>query len=287
MLLSAVIHVGWNTLLKSSAHPRTFSLLKGSVLVALAVIASPWIPFDQVPDSLWIFCIISGVIHTVYIIALSSAYETGDISFVYPIVRSSPALVPLAAYFLIGERLSTQGITGIAIVVACILLLQKRPNIHGSGFRNLILRKDLFWALLTLATVVGYTIVDKAGMVEFSSADGIFSVWRGPIYFMLENAICYALFWLYIIVKGFPDVRPLIRTEGKQVVAAALGTILSYSLILHVLQTEIASYVVTLRQSSVLMAVLTGVLYFREGQGIYRIAVAVAMLAGFYLVATA
>ena len=288
ILFSAVIHVGWNTLLKSSSEPRTFSLLKGSVLVLIALIAAPWIPFKQIPDSLWIFCLISGIVHTVYIIALSSAYTTGDISFVYPIVRSSPALVPVAAYFLIGERLSAQGIAGIIVVVGCILLLQKRPpGTQESNTKDRLLQKDLLWALLTLATVVSYTIVDKAGMVVFRDAEEIPSIWRGPIYFMLENAICYAFFWLYTAVRGFPEVGILIRTEGKQVVAAAIGTILSYSLILHVLQTEAASYVVTLRQSSVLMAVLAGIFYFKERQAAYRIAIAVVMLIGFYLVSTA
>ena len=253
----------------------------------MAVIAAPLIPFGHVPTPVWTFVVVSGIIHTVYIVSLSSAYESGDISFVYPIVRSSPALVPVAAYWMIDERLSSQGITGIIIVVVCILALQKRPRPGDSGIGKMVLRKDLLWALLTLATVVGYTIVDKAGMVGFSEATEISSIFRGPIYFLLENAICYALFWIYTCTKGLPDIRSAFRSEGKSVVAAAVGTILSYSLILHVLQTETASYVVTLRQSSVLMAVLAGVFYFKEGQGVYRIAVTVVMLIGFYLVATA
>ncbi len=282
-----MIHVGWNTLLKSSDDPRTFSLLKGSLLVLVGVLVAPWVPFEQLPSEIWPFVLASGIIHTFYIVSLSSAYKTGDISFVYPIARSAPAIVPIAAYFLIGEQLSSQGIVGIVAVVICVLALQRRPQMSGDSFLDHLRRKDLIWALLTLSTVVAYTLVDKTGMVVLADAHGIESVWRGPIYFLLENTVCYALFWLYTLVRGLPDIRKTIQVEGRSVFLAACGTILSYGLILHVLQTETVSYVVTLRQSSVLMAVIAGTLLFKEGQTLFRLVIAVIMLVGFYLVSTA
>ena len=282
-----MIHVGWNTLLKSSDNPRTFALLKGTLLLIGTVVALPWIPLKTIPSSIWPFVLASGIIHTAYIFSLSSAYETGDISFVYPITRSSPALVPIAAHWLIGERLSLAGLTGIGIVVSCILALQKRPHEDGSTLLDKFRRKDLIWALLTLSTVVGYSIVDKAGMVRFADSNGMDPVWRGPVYFALENAICYTLFWLYTIYRGRPEILTTIRTEGISIAAAAVGTLVSYSLILNVLQTEVVSYVVTLRQSSVLMAVVAGTVFLKEGQALYRITIVVIMLIGFYLVSTA
>ena len=90
-----------------------------------------------------------------------------------------------------------------------------------------------------------------------------------------------------MLKKGLPEIRITMRTEGVSVAAAAVGTILSYSLILYVLQTEAVSYVVTLRQSSVLMAVVAGTILFKEGQAAYRITIAIIMLIGFYLVSTA
>lgn len=282
-----MIHVGWNTLLKSSDNPRTFALLKGTLLLLGAVVTLPWIPLNTIPSSIWPFVLASGIIHTAYIISLSSAYETGDISFVYPLARSSPALVPIAAYWLIGEQLSLAGAVGIGMVVFCILALQKRPHEDGSTFLDILRRKDLIWSLLTLSTVVGYSIVDKAGMVRFADSNGMDPIWRGPVYFALENVICYTLFWLYTINRSMPEIRTTIRTEGISIAAAAVGTIVSYSLILHVLQTEVVSYVVTLRQSSVLIAVIAGTVFLREGQALYRITIVVIMVIGFYLVSTA
>ena len=62
---------------------------------------------------------------------------------------------------------------------------------------------------------------------------------------------------------------------------------ISYTLILHVMQTEPVSYVVTLRQSSVLFAVLAGWLGLRERFIGRRIVAAFAIIAGLYLVVSA
>ena len=75
--------------------------------------------------------------------------------------------------------------------------------------------------------------------------------------------------------------------QWRQIIAAALGTMASYSLILHVMQFNPVSYIVSLRQSSVLLAVLVGWIQLKEPYGIYRLVTSGAMLVGFYLVSTA
>ena len=288
ILLSAAIHVGWNALTKSSASPRAFAFLKGAVLALTAIALLPLMPLQMLSQTVWVCIILSGIIHFVYILALSSAYETGDISFVYPIARSAPAFVPIAAYFFLNEILSARGITGIVIVIFCIFLLQFRGQ-AASQFRRLtqsIKQPDFGWAILTLLSVVSYTIVDKMGMVAFRELSSITPQLRGPIYFALEGTIATSLYGLYLFFKENVDIRTTWATEWKKVLPASLGTIASYSLILHVMQTETVSYIVTLRQSSVLMAVIIGSIFLGERLNVLRIILAVAMLVGFFLVST-
>ena len=109
VLLSAAIHVGWNYLTKSSGDPAVFSLLKGTTMAAVAVAGLAMLPLSTLPAALWSFVLISGLLHGIYILALSKAYESGDISYVYPIARSAPALVPVAAFLIIGETISMRG----------------------------------------------------------------------------------------------------------------------------------------------------------------------------------
>ena len=289
VLLSAAIHVGWNYLTKSSISPRAFSLLKGSVLMILTVCILPAVPLLSIPKDVWAYIAFSGVIHVVYILALSTAYETGDISYVYPIARSAPAFVPIAAFFVLGEVLSIRGCLGIAVVVTCVFLIQLRGE-ASSELQRLwlsIRQKDSKWAFVTLGAVVGYTLVDKAGMMAISKVSEIKRGMHGLTYFMLENLLCNLLFWIHMGWSYRLTIRPVWKQEGSRAIAAAFGTMLSYSLILHVMQTEVVSFIVTLRQSSVLMAVLIGSIGLRESHGLRRLIAAIGMLVGFLLVASA
>ena len=289
VLLSASIHVGWNLVTKSSASPLVFSLLKGSILMLLAVIILPVIPLHSIPTDVWAYVAFSGVIHAVYILALSTAYETGDMSYVYPIARSAPAFVPIAAFLTLGETISLRGCLGIAIVVTCVLLIQLRVG-AGSELKRLwvsLKQRDSRWAFTTLGSVVAYTLVDKAGMVTIRGVTEITRGMHAPIYFMLETVVCYLLFWVYMACFHKLSIVPIWKLEWPRAVAAAIGTMASYSLILHVMQTEIVSYIVTLRQSSVLMAIVIGSIALKEPYGRHRFISAIGMLIGFYLVATA
>ncbi len=286
ILLSAAIHVGWNLLVKSSRDPRAFSAVKGLIIAAIGVAVLPAIPLASLPKELWFYAILSGLIHAVYILALSSAYRTGDLSIVYPIARSSPAFVAMAAYLTLAEGISSRGVLGIGLVASCIVLLHLRPAESDSEARSRHLA-GVRWALLTLASVVSYSLVDKAAMVVFAQVDAVQPVMRGPVYFLIESVISCSLYAIYIWWQAGSSIRVMAREQLPKAILAAIGALASYSLILHVMQTEKVSYVVTLRQSSMLIAVLVGWLWLRERRGGFRLIVAAVMLLGLFLVATA
>jgi len=290
VILSAAIHVGWNVMTKSSTNPKIFSLLKGTYTIIATILLLPYLPLKAITLDVWQYILLSGVAHWLYILGLASAYETGDISFVYPIARSAPAFVPVAAYLTLGEIISLRGIVGIAVVVCCVLMLHIRRTDGAAalGFRwASFKRKDSLWAFVTLAAVVTYTIFDKAGMLQMSRIDAIQFGLRATIFYMMINLLAYALFWLYLAVRRELKFKSFSKKEWFQSLIAAIGTLISYSLILHVMQTETVSYIVTLRQCSILIAILAGWIFFKEKYGGYRLVVSALLLAGLFLVATA
>ncbi len=260
VLLSATIHVGWNFLTKSSRDPAVFSLLKGTTMAAVAIAGLAMLPLDSLPTELWSFVLASGLLHGVYILALSKAYESGDISYVYPIARSAPALVPVAAFLIIGETISMRGGVGIFIVVLGVLALQFRG--HGRSeildFKRAVLQRDAIWAFVTLGAVVSYSLVDKAAMVALADVTAIAPSMRGPCFFMLQVIFCYLFFWGYMAATRKLQLKAIWIGQWRQIIVAAVGTMTSYSLILHVMQSNPVSYIVSLRQASVLLAVLVG-----------------------------
>jgi len=289
ILISASIHVAWNFLTKSSRNPKVFSLLVGVFLICLAVVAILVFPVNEINREVWVYIIISGIVHALYSFALTSAYQVGDISYVYPIARSSPAFVPLAAFFILGERISLQGGLGIfSVMVGMYALLLRGEFVTELHLLwSSIKKKESRWAFATLGTVVAYSIVDKAGMSTFREIKTIDSMVQGPLYFLLENTICHLLFGTYVILTASQELGSIWKNEWSRIAAAAMGILASYSLILYVMRIEKVSYIVTLRQISVILAVLIGWFILKEKYGKTRLIASVLMLTGIYLVATA
>jgi len=217
---------------------------------------------------------------------LSSAYEEGDLSLVYPIVRSSPALVPVAAWAFLGESISARGIVGIAIVVSCIFAVQWRQltSKNTPGVTTSTRSRTNLWPFVTLSTVVAYSLVDKEGMTRFRDSESFDANIRGLVFFFLMGSTSNVLYCSMLVVTGVRGFKTVLMNEWKSILFASIGMIVSYSLILHVMQTEKISYIVTLRQSSILMATVVGWLALKERHGLFRFFGSVIMILGFILV---
>lgn len=285
VLLSAGLHVAWNSLVKTSANPVIFLGLKGLFLMLVAALVVPLIGLSGLGTDAWLAIGASGILHALYALSLARAYERGDISFVYPIARSAPAFVPLVAWGVLGEDLTLAGAGGIALVVGGVLLLQIRDG--GLSWATVVRslgRPDGRWALATLACVVCYSLVDKAGMVTLANSRAYPPVVRAPLYFLLENAIAYTLYLGLLVWWRPPDALSVCRGHWRSALASAVMTMASYSLILHVMQTEPVSYIVAVRQCSVVLAVVFGWLRLREPQGPGRVFLSGLIAAGVAIV---
>jgi len=83
---------------------------------------------------------------------------------------------------------------------------------------------------------------------------------------------------------SWATLRQTGRRDGARAVAALAVSLLGYGLILHAFQTAPASYVVAVRQTSVLFALLFAVLWLRERPNRRRIAGATATVVGVALI---
>ena len=214
---------------------------------------------------------------------------SGDISYVYPIARSAPGFIPFFAFLFLDERLSVQGLIGIFSIVFSIYLFQLRAS--GQTFKELfryIRRPAAVWAFSTLGTVIAYSLIDKAGMSEFHAHSTQQRAWQPVSYFLTESVIAMVLYGSYIVrYSPLREITDIGRREWKQIIATGVLSMLSYTLILYVYMTESVSYVVALRQISVIFAVLFGGYLLKESQTKLRFAAAVVMIIGVLLISTA
>ena len=277
-----MFHASWNILTQTSNNPQFFSGLKGIWIIVLAGIyfLSTGYPY-HISQELYYWAFLSGLLHGFYILSLSRAYNTQDISYVYPIARSAPVFVPFFAWLFLGERLSPIIFLAIGIIVMAILILHFEKQLFQS-FKKLIkaiVHNDLRWAFITLALVVSYSLVDKRAMDIFFLLLPNQPFVNGITFFLLEATIGFTLCNGYLFVKH-PSYKILQiwKKEWIKGLLAAFATLVSYGLICVVLQFESLSPTVSLRQISVLMVVYWGCWKLGEPYGRQR------LLAGFLIV---
>lgn len=279
---SAVLHAVWSASIKSSASPLAFNLRqKAFFLLGLALVA-PFVPWAHVPRGVFELLALTGVAHGLYFYFMSRALERADLTVAYPIIRSTPAVLPFLAVPLLGERISPAGGLGIAIVVAGVWLVHTRGDLRPRA----LLGQGTGFAYLTLLTTVAYSLVDKEAMAIFGDAP-----WPGPVprsitYFFLTTA-ANAVVFTPLAVRDLPrgTWRETFRGEWGRAALAVAVSLGSYGLILEAYRSAPASYVVAVRQTSVLFAVVIASTVLRERPGRARTLGAAATVAGVALIA--
>jgi len=283
-----LFHSFWNILTQSSNNSQCFSALKGIWIIFLA---AAYFLFNGFPLNigyeLFIWALFSGILHGFYILSLSRAYSTEDISYVYPIARSAPVFVPLFAWLFLGEKISLLIIIAALVIISAIYILHFDKKLT-QGLKKMyiaIRHNDMRWSFVTLALVVSYSLVDKKAMDRYMFYYPEQPFTNGVTFFFLEAIIGFIICNIYIF-KKFP-LEKIIHNwslDWRKCFLAAVATTFSYCLICVVLQFEKLSAVVSLRQMSVLMVVYWGCWKLNEPYGRQRILAGLLVILGVILI---
>lgn len=167
VLVAAVLHAGWNVLLKTSNDTLGTAVRLQAFGTAILVPIGIWAwlanGMPAVPvQAIWL-AVGSGVLEAVYFVCLASAYQRGDLSLVYPLARgSAPLLAVFVGIALLGERLVPLALVGVASLLLGILLVS-RPwrALRAAGAEH---RGAIGFALATGASIAAYSAVDRIGV---------------------------------------------------------------------------------------------------------------------------
>jgi drug/metabolite transporter (DMT)-like permease len=282
VLASALLHAGWSASIKGSRDPLVFNLLQEVPVFVLAGAALPLLEWSEIPAPVWRWLALTSVAHAFYFYWMSRSYEHGDLTLIYPIARSTPAFLPLLAVPLFGEPVSAGGALGIAVVVGGMWLVHLGPGLGWRDFASPAAR----YAYLTLAATVVYSLADKGAMAGLARAPWSSPIPRAVTYFLLLSVASALLFVpLALRRRGLRQVVSAARTDLGTATAAWAASFLGYGLILKAFETAPASYVVAVRQTSVIFAILLGVSQLRERPGRPRVVGALFTVAGVALIA--
>jgi len=282
VILSAAMHAGRNYLTKKASDKQAFvwwyEIVGLLLFTPLFVVYFPVQPLAAV--DVWVFIVVSGLLHFVYWVFLTKALESGDLSLVYPIMRSSPALILLISVIVLNEEVSFQGAAGILLVVLGSYCINMRAFGLDALVRPLLsISTDpaMRFAFLTLFSVTAYSIVDK---VAVGTIHPVVFAYLYPWFSML-------MFSGYLGVhKNWRQIKDEWRTNHTAILVCGVLSIFGYFLILVAFTIDRVSYVVGLRQLSIVFAVLLGGYALKEKYRTIRLSFACIIFIGTFLIAT-
>ncbi|MDJ0958522.1 MAG: DMT family transporter [Arenicellales bacterium] len=256
VLFAAVLHAVWNALVKVDGDRLAIMAV---MMVSQAVISVCVLPFVTFPSvDAWPYILASVALHNGYYLFLIMSYRYGDLSHVYPLARgSAPLMVAAISVAFVGEVLSRQSVLSVALITVGVMSLALTRG--ASGFRE---PKAVLFALGTGLFIAGYTVVDGVGARLAGSAHGY-------------------TFWLFAL-DGLPLVALTIFVRKRAVlyqprqfwvngVLAGLASLVAYWIVIWAMTLAPFALVSALRETSVIFAVLFGIVFLKERLDLVRL----------------
>ncbi len=272
ILGSACIHVVAHVALKRTRDRVAFTwwiLLWGCVLFA-PVLALKW---QTIPPVGWAIMAFSAVFEAGYFAAIAQAYQTGDLSVVYPLARgTAPLLTLIWATAFLKEQTQWGGVIGIALI-ALGLYVVNLPKL-GAWLEPLreLNRPGPRYALLAGLCISGYTVIDRVGINYVSPL----------LYTYLALWMTLALLTPFTLrAVGGSGLTQELRHSRFNSVISGFTNLAAYAIVLYaMLAGTPASYAGAVREVSVVLGTAIGIFILKEPGTWMRLAGALLVAAG-------
>ncbi len=285
VLTAAFLHAAWNLAAKRAGSGVPFIFLAGVLINAFyAPALAIYFASGERPTFTAAMLgpiAVSSVLKTGYAIFLQRAYRSGEFSLVYPLARGTgPLLATLAAVLWLGERPTTIGLCGGALIILSLFLLTGGERLLHA--RNTSTTAPLGAAvrngLITGAFIAGYTVWDRYAVAE-----------RGipPIVFDAGTGYLMTLFLLPFAWQRRREVVVEWHTHRREALIMAVLSPIGYVLVLTAMSFTPVSYVAPARECSILIGAFWGARLFKENPSPRRLWAAAGMVAGLFALTAA
>ncbi|SEO33243.1 DMT family transporter [Paenibacillus sp. OV219] len=272
VLCSGFAHAVWNLFTKRSLDKAAFlwAILVPSELILVPLLVHRlWV--TPLPLLAYGLILLSMIIQGVYGKLLSLAYQVGDLSQLYPLMRGTATLlVPLIGIAFLGESLSGWGWLGLGSMIVSFVLLS------GWSFKNRLLsdsRKPLLLAFGVGLCTTAYVFIDKL-ILDYISPMELLSV---------GNLGC--LLALTPHVLRTKQLKQEVVRNGKIITLGAILSPGSYLLFLYALNVAPMAHISPIREIGTVFATFLGVVVLRENQGTKRIVASITIASAILLIA--
>jgi len=246
VLISAFLHAAWNALIKREPHKDHALIAAAGIgaLFGLAVaivrgVSSGVAPFATHQSLEW--SLLAGAFEQAYFFSLARALDKGPLGAVYTISRGGAVLLvyPLSV-LLFAEPLTALSIAGSVIVLFGLVV----PEWLGRRGAAPMPRQATLWAVVCACCIAAYHLADKAALEDGGASSAVFAV------SMLVASL------INFVRTDRPAVIAYVKR--KSLIALSTGILCgaSFLTVIEALANGGTGYVLTLRNTSVLFAVL-------------------------------
>lgn len=293
LVIAAFTHAGWNFISKRQHPTLAFYLVANTIGVfgVLPILPWYWSKIPLIPQSVWIFVIMSGFFLAAYLATLAGSYRIGDMSIAYPLARSLPVILVTVITILLGKghEVGWWLIAGIILVMAGCLMLPIKVfrDFRFQDYLNLC----CLLAVLAAIGIAGYTIVDDEALRRLRELPGRpFHPVDATLVYMVLEAISTSLWVGIFILFSFQERSNLVEVLQSFKGSAALtgfGIYLTYGLVLLSMNyVTNVSYVAAFRQLSIPLGAALGIVLLKEPHYMPKVIGVSIIFAGLVLVGT-
>lgn len=283
VLVSAVMHAGWNLLMRGSGGPMRFARRMLWAVTAITIVPVIIFEFTRTPLGwpVWGIGVGSGVCCGLYYFGLGRAYRSTDFTIAYPVARALPVIAIGVIDMFLNEPPKPLGWLGmLLVVIGCVLVpLESWRAFHLHRYLN----RASIWIGLTALGTVGYSLLDDraASRMESLHIQGFEGGLRYSAVFFMFAAVSLEL--LLRVTRTRPNPGP--NPKWSHIAPAAILVYVAYALIVWVYQmVEQVSYVVAFRQFSIVIGVVAAFLLFHEAGRAIRIFASVLLTIGLMVI---
>ncbi|WP_052880024.1 multidrug transporter [Vibrio coralliirubri] len=270
VIISALLHAGWNVLGKSNqGSGSSFFLASGFAAAAILTPYLIWyvysVGFANITLLFWQLLLLSGTCQIIYLIGLGIAYKQADIGVIYPMARALPVLMVGLGTVLIGYELSINQWLGFALItLGCLFVpLKQFSELRLKAYLNL----GVLWALIAAIGTTGYSIIDKEALLllEPLSTPSITNKHTAIFYLGIQFWAIVLPLSLWLLVSNQRIEFHNAWLLRKRATLAGIMMASTYGLVLFAMtMTENVSLVVALRQVSIIFGVVMGIYFLKE-----------------------
>ncbi len=269
VVFSALLHAGWNVLGKSgSGSGYSFALVASFTPFVLLSPYLVWcvsvIGLTNIHSDFLGLLLFSCIGQAIYLVSVIKAYEHGDVGMMYPIVRALPVLMVGLGTLMIGQAISANAWVGFVILtMGCLLVpLTTLLELKLSAYANI----GVLWAVIAAMGTTLYSILDKEALnwlvLETSglSSQHIAIFYLGMQFLGTSTVL---LGWLLITKNKSELVNAKRYWKGSSIAGIMMG--LTYGIVLYSMTlVENVSYIVALRQVSIVFGLVLGITILKE-----------------------